>query len=86
MIKQDIVKIVSEKTGINKVKSELAVNAFFEAIKAAMLRREKIELRGFAVFIVRPRKTGFGRNPRTGEATPISPGLSVRFKPGKELS
>ncbi len=31
------------------------------------------------------RKTGIGRNPRTGEEVNIPPGKAVRFKPGKEL-
>jgi DNA-binding protein HU-beta len=34
---------------------------------------------------VRPRKTGIGRNPRTGAEVTIAPGKAVRFKPGKEL-
>ena len=42
-------------------------------------------LRGFGVFTVRPRKTGIGRNPRTGAEVNIPPGKAVRFKPGKEL-
>jgi nucleoid DNA-binding protein len=45
----------------------------------------KIELRGFGIFNVRPRKTGIGRNPRTGAEVAIPPGKAVRFKPGKEL-
>jgi len=46
---------------------------------------DRIELRGFGVFNVRPRKTGIGRNPRTGAEVSIPPGKAVRFKPGKEL-
>ena len=50
-----------------------------------MKRGERIELRGFGVFVVKPRKVGVGRNPRTGEPAPIPLGRAVRFKPGKEL-
>jgi nucleoid DNA-binding protein len=42
-------------------------------------------LRGFGVFTVKPRKTGVGRNPRTGTEVSINPGKAVRFKPGKDL-
>ena len=42
-------------------------------------------VRGFGVFNVKPRKTGIGRNPRTGAEVSIPPGKAVRFKPGKEL-
>ena len=85
MIKLDIVNRVSEKTGLNKIKAEVAVNALFDAIKQTFLRGEHIELRGFGLFALRPRKTGTGRNPRTGNIVPITPGLTVRFKPGLEL-
>ena len=73
------------RTGVSKSKAELAVETVFEAMKRALERGERIELRGFGVFNVRPRKTGIGRNPRTGEEVTIPPGKAVRFKPGKEL-
>ena len=85
MIKLDIVNEVAEKTGVAKIKAEVAVEALFEAMKAALQRGERIELRGFGVFVVKPRKRGVGRNPRTGEVTNIPPGRTIRFKPGKEL-
>jgi DNA-binding protein HU-beta len=85
VVKQDIVTRVSEQKGITKVKAELAVDAFFEEIKSALQNGERIELRGFGVFVVKPRKSGIGRNPRTGAEVPIPPGKTVRFKPGKEI-
>ena len=85
MIKLDIVNQVVSRTGVRKSKAELAVETVFEAMKRALERGERIELRGFGVFNVRPRKTGIGRNPRTGEEVTIPPGKAVRFKPGKEL-
>lgn len=85
MIKQDIVSRVASKMEITKVKAEVAVDAVFEALRGAMRRGERIELRGFGVFVVKPRKSGIGRNPRTGAEVPIPPGKTVRFKPGKEI-
>lgn len=83
MIKIDIVRRVREQTGLNSNQAEIAVNTILDMIKDALGRGERIELRGFGVFEIRPRKTGLGRNPRTGEAVPIPPGNAVRFKPGK---
>ena len=85
MIKLDIVNRVSEKTGLNKAKADLAVESLLKAMKEALLRSERIELRGFGVFVVKNRKTGPGRNPRTGEVVAIKPGKTVRFKPGFDL-
>jgi DNA-binding protein HU-beta len=85
MIKADIINRVSEDANITKVKAIEAVEAVFEAMKVAMLRGERIELRGFGVFQVKPRKKGIGRNPRTGREVRIPPGKTIRFKPGKSL-
>ena len=85
MIKLDIISEVVNKTGITKTKAEQAVETVFEAMKRALAHGGRIELRGFGVFSVRPRKTGIGRNPRTGAEVNIPPGRAVRFKPGKEL-
>jgi DNA-binding protein HU-beta len=85
VIKLDIINEVVNKTGITKTKAELAVETVFESMKKSLSKGDRIELRGFGVFNVRPRKTGIGRNPRTGAEVSIPPGKAVRFKPGKEL-
>ena len=85
MIKLDIVKEVVNRTGITKTKAERAVETVFKSMKKALGRGNRIELRGFGVFNVKPRKTGIGRNPRTGDVVNIRPGKAVRFKPGKQL-
>jgi DNA-binding protein HU-beta len=85
LIKQDIVHQVIERTGLPRTKAETAVDTVFEGLKQAIAAGERIELRGFGVFSVRARKTGIGRNPRTGTEVSITPGKAVRFKPGKEL-
>ena len=85
MIKVDIVNEVSKIADITKVKAEVAVDAVFDAMRVSMQRGDRIELRGFGVFQVKPRKRGIGRNPRTGKEVRIPPGRTIRFKPGKDL-
>ncbi len=85
VIKLDIINRVAEKTGVPKMKAEQAVDALFHSMKEALTRGERIELRGFGVFVVKPRKRGVGRNPRTGEEVAIPSGKTIRFKPGKDL-
>jgi len=85
LIKQDIIHRVVEETGLQRNKAEAAVDTVFESMKKALAAGDRIELRGFGVFNVRPRKTGIGRNPRTGAEISIQPGRAVRFKPGKDL-
>jgi DNA-binding protein HU-beta len=85
VIKLDIINRLADETGIPKLKAEQAVEALFASMKDALSRGDRIELRGFGVFIVKPRKRGVGRNPRTGEEVAIPTGKTIRFKPGKEL-
>jgi len=85
VIKLDIVNEVVNRTGITKTRAEVAVDTVFNAMRKALAAGDRIELRGFGVFNVKPRKTGIGRNPRTGDVVNIPPGKAVRFKPGKEL-
>lgn len=85
VIKLDIVNAVVTRTNVTRTKAEQAVETVFESIKSALGRGRRIELRRFGVFNVKPRKTGIGRNPRTGQEVNIPPGKAVRFKPGKEL-
>ena len=85
VIKLDIVNAVVSRTNVTRTKAEQAVETVFETMKSALGRGRRIELRRFGVFNVKPRKTGIGRNPRTGQEVNIPPGKAVRFKPGKEL-
>lgn len=85
VIKLDIVNEVVSRTGITKTRAEIAVETVFDSLKKALAGGDRIELRGFGVFNVKARKTGVGRNPRTGQEVDIPPGKAVRFKPGKDL-
>ena len=85
MIKLDFVNLIVSRTNVSRAKAEQAVETVFDMLKKALASGQRIELRRFGVFSVKPRKTGIGRNPRTGEEVSIPPGRVVRFKPGKEL-
>ena len=85
MIKVDIINEVAKAADITKVRAEVAVEAVLEAMKDSLMKGERIELRGFGVFQVKPSKRGIGRNPRTGKEVRIPPGRTIRFKPGKDL-
>jgi DNA-binding protein HU-beta len=85
MIKADIVNRVAELSDVPRIKAVRAVDTILDAMKAALCSGKRIELRGFGVFQVRDRKKGVGRNPKTGVEVAITPGRTVRFKPGKDL-
>jgi len=85
MIKADLVRKVVEPVELQQAKASDAVNAVFDAMRDALAKGERIELRGFGVFVVKNRKRGIGRNPKTGVEVAIPPGKAIRFKPGKAL-
>lgn len=85
MIKADIVNRVAELSDVPRVKAVQAVDTILDSMKSALRDGKRIELRGFGVFQVRDRKRGVGRNPKTGVEVAITPGRTVRFKPGKDL-
>ena len=85
MNKAELVAAVSEKTALSKKDSEKAVNAAFEAITAALVGGDKVQLVGFGAFEVKERNARVGRNPKTKEEIQIPASRVPVFKAGKAL-
>ncbi len=65
--------------------SETIVNAMFDAMAEVLARGDRIEIRGFGTFGVKPRAARQGRNPKTGESVRVEAKRFPFFRPGKEL-
>ena len=85
MNKAELVAAVAEKTALSKKDSEKAVNAAFEAITAALVGGDKVQLVGFGAFEVKERNARVGRNPKTKEEIQIPASRVPVFKAGKPL-
>lgn len=85
MNKAELVAAVAEKTALSKKDSEKAVNAAFEAITAALVGGDKVQLVGFGAFEVKERNARVGRNPKTREEIQIPASRVPVFKAGKAL-
>ena len=85
MNKAELVAAVAEKTALSKKDSEKAVNAAFEAITAALVGGDKVQLVGFGAFEVKERNARVGRNPKTKEEIQIPASRVPVFKAGKAL-
>jgi nucleoid DNA-binding protein len=84
--KRDLVLSISSETGLSQQEVQRVVQAVLDKVAEALIRGDKIELRGFGVFEVKVRKARVGRNPNRPEKDiPIPARAVVRFKPGKEL-
>lgn len=85
MNKADLIKAVSEKTGLNHKQASEAIEAIVETITDTLAKGEKVQLIGFGTFETRKRAARKGRNPQTGAELEIPASTVPAFKPGKAL-
>lgn len=85
MNKAELINEVSEKSGLSKRDSELAVSAAIDVITDCLSQGDKVQLVGFGAFEVRERAQRKGRNPKTKEEIDIPASKVPVFKPGKLL-
>jgi len=85
MTKDDLVKDISLRTGIEKAVVLQTVEALMETIKNSMSSNKNIYLRSFGTFHVKKRAMKTARN-ITKNTTMIVPGHYIpAFKPAKEF-
>ncbi len=86
MNKSDLLEIISSKlANLSKKEIDLIVDTIFHKMTDALVRDERIEIRGFGSFEVRTRPARVGRNPKTGEKVFVGTRRVPFFKVGKEL-
>lgn len=86
MTKRDLIEeVVKLYPRFSRRDAEIMVNAVFESMTDALLRDERIEIRGFGSFVVKHRQAREGRNPKTGEVVSVAAKRVPFFKVGKEL-
>lgn len=85
MNKSDLILEVARIAGINRGASETIVTAVFERITEALVKGERVELRGLGTFEVRHRPARVGSNPKTGVRVQVPPRKVPFFRMGKEL-
>jgi len=83
--KKDIVRSISDKTGLTQLQIKEIVKLTFDGIIETLLREGRVELRNFGVFQVKSRKSRVARNPRTGRQVVVPEKFVVSFKAGKEM-
>lgn len=85
MNKSVLVDKVAQKVNLTRKKAEEVINLIFDAIQGALVRGDRVEIRGLGSFVVRKYEAYTGRNPRTGESIKVEPKKLPFFKVGKEL-
>ena len=85
MNKSELVQKVSEKVNLTKKRAEDVVNLVFDSMTQALLKGDRVEIRGLGSFVVKTYGSYTGRNPRTGQSIQVKPKKLPFFKVGKEL-
>ena len=85
MNKTELIAAVAESAGLTKKDAERIINASIDAITAALVKGEKVQLSGFGTFEAKEREARVGRNPHTKEAIQIPATRVPDFKPSKAL-
>ena len=85
MNKTELISACAESTGLSKKDSERVLNAAIDAITAALVKGEKVQISGFGIFEVKERMARVGRNPKTGRSLDIPAANVPAFKASKTL-
>ena len=85
MTKAEIINQISEQTGVSRKDVSATVEAFMETIKASLLDKENVYLRGFGSFIVKHRAEKTARNISKNVAITIAAHDFPSFNPAKSF-
>lgn len=86
MTKSILVEKVAEKVqALTVTQTEMVIDTIFDSMKAALLKGDKVEIRGFGNFRLKTREPRQARNPKTGQQVQVPAKKVLFFKVGKEL-
>jgi DNA-binding protein HU-beta len=86
MTKAEIVKEISEKTGIERAVVEATIEAFMTSVKEHIIHKETVSLRGFGNFIIKKRAAKVARNISKNTAINLPAHFIPAFRPSKKFS
>ena len=85
MNKTELITNTAQNAGVARKDAERVINAAIDAITAALVNGDKVQLAGFGSFEAKDREARVGRNPHTKEAIEIPATKVPVFKASKAL-
>ena len=85
MNKSQLIEALAQEEDLALKKAEEVVNTVFGDMEKALIKGERMEIRGLGSFKVKTYDGYKGRNPKTGEIIEVAPKKLPFFKAGKEL-
>ena len=86
MNKTELIERIADGSDLSKAAAKKALDATTEAIKAALVAGDKVQLVGFGTFSVNERPARTGINPATKQKINIPAKKVAKFKAGAELN
>jgi integration host factor subunit beta len=83
--KKDLISAVARRTGLTSVDVSIIIEEFMEAVSHALIDGRRIEIRGFARFMVKSQLSRMARNPKTGISVQVPAKLKPKFYASREL-
>lgn len=83
--RSELIEAVAARANLPKKQAEIAVNTIFDSMTDALIKGERVEIRGFGSFTNRYYEAYTGRNPKTGSPVQVPPKRLPFFKVGKDL-
>jgi len=85
MNKLELIETLKEDARLTTSEAKAVVKLFFNEISNALIKGDRVEIRGLCSFYVKEYKAYSGRNPKTGKPVQVKPKKLPFFKCGKEL-
>ena len=86
MIKSELIlKIAEQNPHLYEQDAADIVNAILDTVVDALAQGDRVELRGFGVFMAKRRGARPGRNPRSGAAVAVPEKVFPMFKMSREM-
>ena len=85
MNKTELINAIAEESGLSKVDSKKALDAFLTTVSGELKKGGKITLIGHGTYQVVEKSARIGINPQTKAPIQIPAKKVVKFKPGVDL-
>jgi DNA-binding protein HU-beta len=83
--KDELARLVAERTGLEMGQAKLAVQATIDEITAQLAAGNEVKFTGFGKFSTVAKSAREGHNPQTGETMQIAAKTAPKFSAGAEL-
>ena len=85
MNKLKLIKTLKKRCSLTQKEATDIVNLFFSNIVTALVKGDRVEIRGLLAFHLKYYQSYTGRNPKTGKRVQVAPKKLPFFKCGKDL-